>query len=469
MRLSRASNPFALAVGTALACGFVACTSKYTDEDFGLVKEDGTGGTETGGTGAGGTGGAGDGGTGAGMGMGGMGGGSPSIPTRGLVVVGGVDTDNQSVLSVLDPESGEELSRDAFPSGVQVAAIAHDGAPDRDLWFVFTAGTFPATASVPANLQVRRFDDAEETWTTLGTVTNLPPPLPGSLTVLNERLAYVSYEVEGGEVVQSVTLLDTEDPGNVEQISFEFPTSGESDNESLIGLAGVRGTEEDTSLPGGTLNLVIGVGATMTGGFAQCGDSCDVHIQSIAVGNLIQEGLRGVLGEGTSTPATGTTGVPIVTVDPARRDVLVAVPAADSSNNVNLYRVPDPRDTSTAEFGSLPLVSESVAGFAVAECADVLAFTLPVGTLNGVSRAGIKSSVDLERAGQLLVYEPYTRSLIAPFNPEDASAPEILAFETATNSSGTSITVTPRSDWSAPADLRVDVLAVRYPDLSSCE
>src|SRR5690606_32107480 len=115
------------------------------------------------------------------------GGGAPNLPGHGLVVLGGVDSDDRGVLSVLDPESGEQLARNSMPDGVRVAAIAHDGAPDRDLWFVFTAGSFPANPSVPANLQVRRFDEAQETWTTLTTVTNLPPPLPGSLTVLNRR------------------------------------------------------------------------------------------------------------------------------------------------------------------------------------------------------------------------------------------------------------------------------------------
>lgn len=465
MGLCRTSNLSVLALGSALLWGSFGCTTKYTDDDFGLAKDDGNGAGGAGGAGMGGDGTGGD-----GTGGNGMGGGAPNLPGHGLVVLGGVDSDDRGVLSVLDPESGEQLARNSMPDGVRVAAIAHDGAPDRDLWFVFTAGSFPANPSVPANLQVRRFDEAQETWTTLTTVTNLPPPLPGSLTVLNRRLAYISFVVEGGEIVQSVTLLDTTDPEDVKQIDFDFPTSDPNDGEALVGLVGVRGTEEDANSPGGTLNLTIGVGATIADGRPHCETTCDIEIQSIAVGSLIQAGLRAGLGASGGPGASDVTSVPLTTLDSVRRDVLVVVPGANAENDVHLYRVPDPRNTAVTEFESMPLTSEELVGFAVAECARVAAFASSAGTIEGVSRVGLKRTVELGRPGQLLTYEPYTRALISPYNPGDAmEEPVISAFDVMTNTSGTNLTIEPRAAWDAPDDLRVDVLAVRSQVPPSCE
>src|SRR6185312_4932926 len=59
------------------------------------------------------------------------------LPAAGAVVIGGVGTGPDGgldyVLSVLDPKSGHELSRERMA----VVGVAYDGQLDRDLWYIF--------------------------------------------------------------------------------------------------------------------------------------------------------------------------------------------------------------------------------------------------------------------------------------------------------------------------------------------
>ena len=171
-------------------------------------------------------------------------GGAPvGVPTQGVLAVAGTDPTkaDANVVSLLDPTTGAEITRQTL-TGAAVAGLAYDGAADKDVWFEFTAATFPAAPDSKADLQVYAFSDADSSWKTASTkVTALPPPRPESFVVLNDRLSYLSYDTATG--ADSLTVLDTTDPKTITQIKFTSPTFGGE----VLGMVGTRGA------PGGEL------------------------------------------------------------------------------------------------------------------------------------------------------------------------------------------------------------------------
>jgi hypothetical protein len=197
------------------------------------------------------------------------------------------------VLLALD-ERGAELDREELP----VAGVVHDGTDGRDAWYIFTAAQFPADPLRPADLEVRQFDG--RSWTTLRKVSGLPPPRHDTFVVLNGRLAYLSYQVEANEPVESITILDTTDLSNVR----EEETSSPGPDGAMLGLVGVRGSDVDDDALGGALTLMI---ATNCGGDAGVGElgidtECDLIGQPLFIGDTVSSGVAEGLGTFVGVP-----------------------------------------------------------------------------------------------------------------------------------------------------------------------
>lgn len=394
----------------------------------------------------------------------------PDVP-KGLVVIGGTALDNgRNVLVAMDPETGEELNREVI-SGAAVVGLAHDGA-NRDAWFVFTANDFPADPMTRADLQVRRFDDARRRWSTTVRVTALPPPRPNTFVVLNERLAYLSYEVDKTMIVQSLTLLDTSDLESVRRLTIPLPNfDGE-----LVGLVGARGVPGDATALGGTLAVIVGIDCRGEGATRNCNV---MRLIPIFVGDEVSSGVA------TTLDAFG--GLPAFASAQTKQLALAAIPPVQVAQTVRLFRF-DPRAANDATNFSTGTSARWIGGLAYAECEDLAVMTNVVaGQLVAVSPTGVTAEVSLGRRGQDVVYDPFSRRVFAPYNEGHAvfggdvegggeggaggaggvDAPASVAAFEATRS-GINVNVSPVDDFEPPTNLAPNVIAARFPVPFDC-
>ena len=468
----------ALAVGTCFlglityGAGCSLSDPTFFDDTAGTSSNggSGTGGANGGANNNGGeVGDAGDSGSGGDAGAGAAGtGGEPGsvrpVPTKGLIVVGGtLINQTKGVLSVLSPDTGDELAREALPANAQIAGIAYDGADKKDVWYLFLGASFPAKTDKVVDLQVRYFDDKTNKWITLSKLPGQLPPVPGTLTVLNDRLAYLSHVVTGGSAVPSLTILDTSDVTNVKALAAAYmpatPFAGD-----MVTLIGTRGSAADSTGLGGTLDL----------GLQQNCDKvtkiCDLFVQPIPVGETIATALGHVLGSYQGTPVAYASQL-------TQTNYFALSPATGS---VKVYRA-TPDAPEAAEDFTAPQSANDLSAMTVAECQNTALVTADSeNALYGVTLgAGAGKNLDLGRAGQLVAYEPFSREVIATYNPpnddfvtapEDAGVvgPQITAVGVV-STGGASLTLAPRTlKWNPPQDLRTNVLVTRFPVPFTC-
>ena len=480
MSLSNNRNPILLAVGSSLlglAVYGIGCSvpdRTFYDDTAGGAGKAGSGSagkagapTSNGGASNGGTtseAGESAGGAAGETGSGGEPGSVRPTPTRGLVVIGGTDIDGtKGLISVIAPLTGKELARETLPLTAQVAGIAYDGADQKDVWYVFVGADFPAKPDKVVDLQVRYFDDTTDKWITLSKLTTLPPPVPGTLTVLNDRLAYLSHVVSGGTTVESLTILDTTDVKAVKTIAaaYQPPTAFSG---SMVTLIGTRGSTADATGVGGTLDLGLQQGCD------KITKICSLFVQPIPVGDTIGTALGQVLGTYQGTPVAYASQL-------EQLDYFALSPAAGT---VKVYRA-TPNAPEAAESFNAPQSANDLSAMSVAECQKTAVVTAESeNALYGVTlNAGVGVTFDLKRAGQLVAYEPFTRGVIATYNPtsddfqnapEDAGVvgPQITAVDV-TSTGGAALKMVERTKlWEPPTDVRANVLVTRFPVPFKC-
>ena len=425
----------------------------------------GTGGSSVTSGGAAGTGGgtttvtsggsAGDEGSGGTTSGGGTGGG-PVVFDDGLVVVSARTAEGEAseqVLAILG-EDGTELVRET----TSVAAIAHDGALDRDVWFVFVAEEiFPLDKTRPADLEVRRYDPEGPGWTEVSQVTALPPPRAGQIAVLNGYVAYLSYRTS--DEAETLTILDTRDLESIHKLGdADVPDVPEEANQNLIGLLGARGSPTNRDAEGGTLNVMI----------EDCSQpGCPLMVQPMFVGSSVTAGTPVTLEAFSGTPAFAS----------ALTERRSFVAMNTTGDDVRLFEF-DPFDVSDISDSPVATTTSTMNGLAILECEEALVLSEgEEARLRGVSLTGnVGQGFDLMRPGQRLYFEPYTRRLLAPYNQDIAEpAPEadfgrIDAFTLTGNGvSAPTIEAVSADDWSPPDDLVPLTMAVRMPPTFTCE
>jgi hypothetical protein len=386
------------------------------------------------------------------------GGGFGTIPTKGLIVIGGTALDGTSgLISVLSPTTGKELKREALPAGAQIAGIAYDGAKNKDVWYVFVGADYPAKADKVVEMQVRYFSDSLNTWTTISKATTLPPPIPDTFAVLNDRLAYLSHVVKNNMLVAAVTLLDTSDITNVKSLTVDLPML----NGAMITLLGTRGSVVDPNGVGG----VIDVGVQQNCAAA----TCDLFVQPFPVGSTVGMGIGHLIGSYAGTPMAAASHL---------KQLNYYALSPGGMNSVKVYRAP-PDAPETAQSFLAPPSATDLRGLTVAECQDVAIVTADLEkALYGVNlTSSLGKSFMLGRSGQLVAYEPFTTNVIATYNPAgmvpvmaDAGAgPEIAAIRV-TAPLPTSLTLdrAPAAMWAPPVDVRPNVLVTRFPVSFKC-
>jgi hypothetical protein len=170
------------------------------------------------------------------------------------------------------------------------------------------------------------------------------------------------------------------------------------------------------------------------------------------------------------------------------RRSFVSFLSADDSQ-LHLFDI-DPFDPTEVDDSTLPSMSSTVGGLSLLECEGVVVMAEGAeNQLRGVSlMGGATRPFDLMRAGQSLIFEPFSRVLLVPFN-SDPSEPApaagndmglggagsgfgaaIDAFEVVGNGvSAPTITARTAEQWSPPTDLAPLTLAVRTPETFECE
>ena len=484
--VSRSSLLLGVGVGalglTAYSAGCSVPDRTYYNDSAGiggLAPNAGTGGTERGGSGgrkgnnggaAGVAGAAGeDAGGEAGESSAGQsngGGGQPGdvrpVPTKGLIVIGGTTIDQtKGIISVIAPATGKELSRTALPANTQIAEIAYDGAAGKDVWYSFTGTAFPAKEDKVLDMQVRYFNDTTNKWITLSTLSPVPPPVPGTITVLNDRLAYLSHVVSGSTVTPALTILDTSDVKAIKVIANSYmpatPFAGD-----MLTLIGTRGTASDATGIGGTLDL--GLKQNCAAGV------CDLFVQPIPIGDSIGTALGHVLGRFKGKPIAYASQL-------EQLDYFALSPATGS---VQVYRA-TPNAPEAADNFNAPQSADDLSAMTVAACQNTALVSADAeNALYGVTLgAGAGKDLDLGRAGQLVVYDPFTRTAITTYNPttndfETAAAdagvpgPDITAVEITSTGGVTLKLATRTTGWTPPTDVRANLLVARFPVPYTC-
>jgi hypothetical protein len=390
-------------------------------------------------------------------------------PMTGLVVLGGSSVAGgevgEGVLAVLDPATGALLTSETI-AGAAVVAMGYDGRTN--LWYFFTASSFPADPNSKADLQVRSYDDATNEWTVISKVTALPPPQPNGLIVMNDRLAYLSYKVDGG-IQNAVTLLNTSDPKKVTPVAYLEP-----DLPGLAaGIVGSRGAPGDDSVLGGTVAVALAEGCTGTEAQRSCKS---LSLLPIFVGDQVSNGLAVDFG------AFG--GIPGFASARGQQRAFMALPPAVAGGNVKVISF-DPRTPSADESQLAPTAARWIGGVTYAECESVAVIsTVDTGKLLALTSAGLAANTDLGRSGQGVEYEPFTHRLVVPFNPDSGlfdaatsgaagaggagSGPAVDGVEPTRNGANISLTKLAEAAWSAPSDINVDVMATRFPTSFAC-
>jgi hypothetical protein len=392
--------------------------------------------------------------------------GDTAAPPQGLVVVGGVsnaDGGTQQVLEVIDPATGNSLSREFMT----VSAIVYDG--DRDWWYVWentAAGHFQPVPGDAVKMHVRKWDTTTSPpkWNNDKTY-DVPAPIGQDTTVMtSEEPVYIAYKA--GSTVTSfsyvIALIDAHDITDV----------------SLIG----SGTVDFTGTPLAALGS-RGIGATSGGNFnvyerTPCdpapATTCDLSVDHWNVPG----GFAAPVDVGLSTVVKTT---PAVTVANAgygtwisnKEDLVSLTLPADTDGSLydiqsNSPSTPPPHANKFTFSGS----NRQFKSIAVDEC-DSLAFVpellseqiyfVPLPSSTVVTASPLSAGHPAQRS----VWEPFTASLLAPFN--QGGAFEITAFKIDIDGSHVPHANKRLADWAPPKDLGPQIVVTKIPvDSSYC-
>jgi hypothetical protein len=362
-------------------------------------------------------------------------------PTTGLIVLGAQDADMERHLLVRSARTGAEIRRDALP----VAAVAYDEAPGRHVWFVFTSGAYPAAPTGVADLEVRRFDDASGKWAVLSKTTALPPPVPDQLLVLNDRLVYLSHQVDSGTAVSAVTLLDTSDLSDVSELVTQPASAGQE----FVGLVGDRGSEVDAEAPGGRMRLMVA---------QDCTADCELSAHQVFVADDFTQG--------TSLSIDRFVGQPRFAKGRTTNRLYAALRSTTPSDRLVVRSYLGADLTNPTAFALTGFVGTDVGGFALAECAEA-------GVVSDVDGAqlfafnltsGMQQVVDLTAPGALVYSEPFAPSAIVL---DPTSAPGLRAFEIS-KSGVSNVAANERSIFRPAGDLTPLTGDLRRSEMAAC-
>jgi hypothetical protein len=387
------------------------------------------------GGGGGGSGGA-SGGSGGDSGSGGTGGGGGSTggssgtdggepPPDGLIVLSARTQRSPGLfdhhLYILDPWTGKELLHEELTQ--PITAIGYDALRDR--WFIFSRAT-TGIAVDPGVLRTVKFDKATKTFTEESEATVPAADGQGLLGVLNARILYRSVTAPNNP---GFTLLDTNDSANVKvlgQAQTPLPAEG------AIGAI----VRANSASAGGSMNLVQQLTTCQPDpnwdpDAGPAPSLCPIKLLTARIDagrtDPVLEAASSALG---SVPSVGGT---VAWTTDGTNDILIFPPkdhTTDANGKVAFF----------SPFGQHAEIPSSAIPFAAGgprissadfdPCREIILatelltrraiFAIPT------KAGGTPVAENLATSAQRVVYEPYTKSVIRPF--DDASNPEISAY-----------------------------------------
>lgn len=418
----------------------------------------GSGGTGadggTAGTGAGGTGGtSGSGGTTGGGGSGGVGGsggdggtgGDAAVAGPGLIVVTG-KVASTPVLSVISPVNGAELKRE---TGTEYAGVIYDRASK--LFLLFEVQKQDGGPPQALKIVPRRFDKTSNTWDDApGTAfPGAPLSAPGSTAFvgLNHRAAYLATIPADAGGGQGVVVINTTNP---KALTLATQPLDETSSTAVDIVGSV------TSAEGGSLAVMRQLCIPGTG--------CALLVGNITVnaGGISSESSVGGKGNypQSASPGWGPGG------DPTKASIAVAVPAdpdGGTSAQVTLYTGVT---FANGGSGTFPVQGTNrIAPLAFDRCWNVaMVGETTKERIHVVSiGSGTYSFVDKTFVVQRLLWEPHTRTVLAPFAQGGNAV--IAAYRLTGTDAAPTLTEPPT--WNPPNDIQAVGIAVEI-DAPGC-
>lgn len=347
---------------------------------------------------------------------------------------------SQYVLSVLDPATGKELSREVLP----VIAAFFDG--QRDLWYILEA---PGAALSPSGplvgpgeavfLRVRELDTHTGEWTELAK-TKIPALISAEqVAILKERLAYIAYPPDGG--TSNMVVLNTTNPSGISADASADASSVTALPFNPVGLIGTRST---TNNVGGLVTLIQSTCDIVLG-------TCSYNIQGVSVGAAVNFKTNKPL---TTIPSTATIGWGSHITGGS--DVFIT-PDGGTSGLIQRY-APQTNDKTADPVIAFNATSSRFRPITVSECRGVAFVSL----LNAsdvfaipLAANGTQANIATGHSNSSVVYEPYTNTLFVPFS----------GSFTPIGVSGSKLApqLAPRATFKPPADIKPHHVATRQP------
>lgn len=422
-----------------------ACSVINAYDDVSEIAAASTGGKSSGsgGSNMGGGGGSDSGGSSSG-GMGGSGtGGTAMVAEPGLIVVRGTDVDLSPVLSVLSPQTGEELAREDLSAGSNFEAHAHD--PDTDTWYVVKY----VDTTNKYTLEARTFDRLDNEWTVLGTPVEVPRVLPRGILVLSDRLVLLT---SADNVQAELHAFDTSDPSDITEAGTAL---------ALGAKTAVKGAVAQKTTLGGTV-MVARSGVCTADMIQSCISLLNVIVAAEPSAPFAPKDV-------TPVPDVGSVVFGFDTVDDR---VLLATPTFSSgtvSGGNLLMFGPDqahaPLGSPTFFSGPTDAATATLSGIAFDPC-NQIAFVdgLDLNDAKAIplrpSMPDVVSKPHPSHPGPNLEFEQETRTLLVYYSL--ANDYKIVGYKVGgTDEAPTFVTRT--SDWDPPNDLRPSGVVAATP------
>ena len=386
---------------------------------------------------------------------------APPPANSGLVVVGGevitTGTTTKNILSVLDPVDGSELSRE----DLTVSAILYDG--ERDLWFIAeddSGNVIPAPGD-HMNLHVRSFDRAAKAWKKLGLLTGLPPLQTRDTTVmLRKEIAGIVYLSATSFGLGVINVNDPTAPTVAGGVPIDgSPTTGQGTQP--LGAIGTR----STTGTGGTIDLIRR--GTCASGLAECPhEMVHITVPNGYVTPLVSSTVK-ALGAG---PSNTNGAVSFGTrLKPSASDLVIFPPSSTiTTGTIDLV---DPITNSISKSLNFPWSSADHKFLRPAVTAECTAIALTTEVFSSLIYAiPLDKPLDtitlnVGHSGARVVFEPYTSTVLAPFNQGGGFA---FTGYTLSADATSPPKLVPAAKWNPPADLQPDVVAVKIPNDFAC-
>ncbi len=370
-------------------------------------------------------------------------------PPVGAIVIGGQGmVDGGYLLSVLDPTSGRELTRQAET----VLGVAYDGAQGRDLWYILDTSAksfYPTYGIDTVRLHVRQLATHSGQWTEVGSLA-VPIPLgPSYVAVLNERFAYVASVPPDSGTGYELVIVDTSTPSNP-SILATTPVPND--------LAAAVGTPNAFS-SGGYVSLISNVPGD--GGPTRQLTTVDTSAAGVVTATYPLPGQSSSLdlaGMGSYTESNGTqvniyavappdtTNAQLLQYDPYNGQPATGLSPLTFQTPYNAVRFPSPLATPCNQVAVVPLGATGLA--------EVVAVSLATGAQSPFSLGNGATPT-------VVVFEPYTTTVVVAAIATSSNAP-LVALSITLPATGTP-TLAARGSWAPPTDITPYAMAARQP------